>query len=132
VRPASVGDAPPTGPVTAIIDTPQASLLAPPVSAAPPAAAPAAQQAIAATSTSSAPAYVQLSSQRSEAVAQQVAADLTARYGGLFNGANLEVNRVDLGAKGIYYRVRMPASSAQAASQLCTSIKTNGGDCFTM
>lgn len=152
VRPASVGDAPATGPVTAIITAPQASLPPAPANSTLPQApaqpedliarltgtadAPAQPAAAAAATTtttaSTAPAYVQLSSQRSEAVAQQVAADLTARYGTLFNGASLEVNRVDLGAKGIFYRVRMPASSAQAASQLCSSIKTNGGDCFTM
>lgn len=79
-----------------------------------------------------APAYVQLSSQRSEAEAQAAAQNIINRYGALFGGQQLEIRRVDLGAKGIYYRVRLPANSLQDASQLCNSVKANGGDCFAV
>ncbi|MEO9298715.1 SPOR domain-containing protein [Devosia alba] len=80
----------------------------------------------------SAPAYVQLASQRSEADARQSAQNMVTRYGPLFGGANLEVQRVDLGTKGIYYRVRVPANSLEEANMICTNVKAAGGDCFTL
>ncbi|MBU1305433.1 MAG: SPOR domain-containing protein [Alphaproteobacteria bacterium] len=86
----------------------------------------------AAAPTSTAPAYVQLSSQRTEADARASAQAMVTRYGPLFGGANLEVQRVDLGAKGIYYRVRVPAASAEQAGMICTNVKAAGGDCFIM
>ncbi|WP_170848579.1 SPOR domain-containing protein [Devosia sp. YR412] len=79
-----------------------------------------------------APAYVQLASQRSEAEARSTAQSMVTRFGPLFNGANLEVQRVDLGERGIYYRVRVPANSMQDANGICTNVKAAGGDCFTM
>lgn len=79
-----------------------------------------------------APAYVQLASQRSEAEARQTAQAMVNRFGPLFGGANMEVQRVDLGARGIYYRVRVPANSMQAANDMCAQVKAAGGDCFTM
>ncbi|HTN63201.1 MAG TPA: SPOR domain-containing protein, partial [Devosia sp.] len=79
-----------------------------------------------------APAYAQLSSQRSPEVAQQIANDLSARYAPLLNGVKLEVTRADLGARGIYYRVRVPAASQAGAAQFCASVRANGGDCVAM
>ena len=73
--------------------------------------------------------HVQLSSQTSQAAAQASANTLQRRYGSLFNGAKLVVVKADLGAKGTYYRVMLPTSTAQAAVQACMSIKSNGGDC---
>lgn len=97
------------------------------------AVAPAPQQtATPAATTSSAPAYVQLSSQRTEDAARQTAQDIASRFGSLFGGANLEVQRVDLGERGIFYRVRVPADSLQSANAICSSVKANGGDCFTL
>jgi hypothetical protein len=140
VRPASVGDAPATGPVNAVVDTPQANLEQPAGSL--PQAAPTnnlvaasnAQPAAAApvATGNSAPAYAQLSSQRSPEVAQQVAKDLSARYASLLNGAQLEITRADLGARGTYYRVRVPAASQQGAAQFCASVVASGGDCLAM
>lgn len=77
-----------------------------------------------------APAYVQLSSQRDEAVARQSLAQIQSRYGSLFGGTPLEIQRIDLGAKGIYYRVRLPAVSLSSANEICNAVKANGGDCF--
>jgi hypothetical protein len=79
-----------------------------------------------------APAYVQLASQRSEAEARQTAAALVNRYGPLFGGANMEVQRVDLGARGIFYRVRVPANSNEQAANICTNVKAAGGDCIVL
>lgn len=89
-------------------------------------------QAQAQPAASSAPAYVQLSSQRSEGEAQAAAQNILNRFGSLFGGQQLEIRRVDLGAKGIYHRVRLPANSLQEAAQICNSVKANGGDCFAV
>ena len=80
----------------------------------------------------SAPAYAQLASLRSEEEARQAAQNLVARFGPLFGGANMEVQRVDLGARGIYYRVRVPAASTSAAGNICTNVIAAGGDCVAM
>lgn len=75
-------------------------------------------------------AYVQLSSQRSEGDARSSLRNAQSRWSGLFAGNALEIQRADLGQKGVYYRVRLPTSSLRDATQICASIKANGGDCF--
>ena len=42
----------------------------------------------------------------------------------------LEIRRVELGQKGVWYRVVLPTSSFQQATETCASIKSNGGDCI--
>lgn len=76
--------------------------------------------------------YVMLTSQKSEEEARQTAATIVSRFGPLFQGAALEVQRVDLGGKGIYYRVRVPANSFDDANAICTDVKNAGGDCFVI
>lgn len=93
-----------------------------------PVATPAPQAA--ASSGSQAAAYVQLSSQRDEAVAQQSLIGINERYGRILGGVLPEVQRVDLGARGVYYRVRVPADSMQSANYLCDQIKSARGECF--
>lgn len=100
--------------------------------ATPEATSPLAQATEVAALGNTAPAYVQLASQRSEAEARQTAGTLVSRFGPIFKGASLEVQRVDLGAKGVFYRVRVPASSLQDANNLCADVKAAGGDCFAM
>jgi hypothetical protein len=80
--------------------------------------------------TSNAAAYVQLSSQRSEKDAATARDDIQRRFGSLFGNSQLEIKRADLGERGIYYRVVLPAQSIQNAGQICSSVKANGGDCF--
>jgi hypothetical protein len=122
----------PTSPVNAVVETPAATL--PPATAATSTVAgdPISQATEVAALADDAPAYVQLASLRTEAEARQAASDLISGYGQLFNGANMEVQRVDLGARGIYYRVRVPATSLQEANTICSNVKSAGGDCFTM
>lgn len=95
---------------------------------------PAAQQVAATASTAgaAAPAYAQLASLRTEDEARAAAQNMVTRFGPVFGGASLEVQRVDLGARGIYYRVRVPASSLQDANTICTNIVAAGGDCVPM
>ena len=77
-------------------------------------------------------AYVQLSSQRSEADAQASLRTTKNRLGSSLNDAGLEIRRVDLGAKGIWYRVVLPTGSFQNATQTCASMKANGVDCVAI
>jgi hypothetical protein len=77
-------------------------------------------------------AYVQLSSQKSEGDAQESLRATERRMAGMLNGASLEVRRVDLGAKGVWYRVVLPVRSFQDATQTCAAIKSNGGDCVAI
>lgn len=81
-------------------------------------------------SSGGAAAYVQLSAQLTEADARAAVRRAQSRWGSLFNGGQLIVQRADLGAKGIRYRVRLPTSSLQQATQICASIKADGGDCY--
>lgn len=74
--------------------------------------------------------FVQVSSSRSEAEAQQSLRNAQSRYSSLLNGGAPYVERADLGQKGIYYRVKLPTSSLQEATSVCATIKANGGDCF--
>ncbi len=98
-----------------------------------PVAAPAQTTAPAVTTTSGgASAYVQLASQRSEDAARQSAQSMSTRFGVLFGGAAPEIQRVDLGERGIYYRVLVPAASRDAAANICTNIKAAGGDCLLL
>ena len=82
------------------------------------------------TTGSDAAAYVQISSQRSESDAQAALRNANSRWNRLFGGKALEIQRADLGNKGVYYRVRLPADSLQDATGICASIKAAGGDCF--
>ncbi|MEO8756887.1 MAG: hypothetical protein ABI398_03905 [Devosia sp.] len=75
-------------------------------------------------------AYVQLSSQPTQGDAAASIKTMTARYGALFGGQKLTVQQVDLGQKGIRFRVRLPMSSLSDAASVCAQIKAQGGDCF--
>lgn len=75
-------------------------------------------------------AFVQLSSQRSEADAQAAFRSLQGKYPSVLGNRSLTVHRADLGAKGIYYRAMVgPLASAEAV-ELCTSLKSAGGSCI--
>lgn len=76
--------------------------------------------------------YVQLASQQTEEAARKLAEEIASRFGPLFAGADLEVQRVDLGQRGVFYRVRVSAPSPAAANVLCDRVKSAGGDCFVL
>ena len=81
-------------------------------------------------SSGSAAAYVQLSSSPSEADANASLRSLNNKFGSLFGGTKLVVQAADLGQKGTWYRVKLPASSLASAQAVCSDIKANGGDCI--
>lgn len=76
--------------------------------------------------------YVQLSSQRTQDDAAAALRRTQQRLGSVVNGGALQIRRVDLGAKGIWYRVVLPTSSFQEATQACATIKANGGECVAI
>ena len=80
--------------------------------------------------TSDAAAYVQLSAQPSEEAARATARTLSNRFSSLFGGSEAEIHRVDLGTKGVWYRVLVPANSRGSANSICMDIKNAGGDCI--
>jgi hypothetical protein len=88
-------------------------------------------QAPAAASTGGSGSYVQVSSQRSEGEAQSAFRSLQAKFPGQLGGRQPYIHKVDLGAKGTYYRAMVgPFANAGEASQLCSSLKAAGGQCL--
>ncbi|HEV7278349.1 MAG TPA: SPOR domain-containing protein [Devosiaceae bacterium] len=75
-------------------------------------------------------AYVQLASLPSEGEARSQVNAMQSRWGNLFGGQSLVVQRAELGGGRVTYRLRLPTGSLQEATQICASIKANGGDCF--
>jgi sporulation related protein len=75
--------------------------------------------------------YVQVSSQRSEGEAQSAFRSLQAKFPDQLGGRQPYIHKVDLGAKGTYYRAMVgPFGNASEASQLCSSLKAAGGQCL--
>ncbi|MGV3490543.1 MAG: hypothetical protein ACO1OG_04400 [Devosia sp.] len=74
--------------------------------------------------------YVQLSSQPSQADAQASLRAMQNRMAGMLGNLQLEVRQVDLGARGIWYRVALPVPSFQDATDTCNGLKNNGIDCL--
>ncbi len=74
---------------------------------------------------------VQVSSQRSEAEAQASFRSLQAKYPNQLGGRQAMIHKVELGAKGTYYRALVgPFASANEASTLCSDLKAAGGQCL--
>ena len=74
---------------------------------------------------------VQVTSERSETTAQAAFLALQAKYPKQLSGRQWIVRRVDLGAKGTYYRALVgPFESAEMAATLCSGLKAAGGNCI--
>jgi hypothetical protein len=75
--------------------------------------------------------YVQVSSQRSESEAQVAFRALQAKFPSQLGSRQTLVHKVDLGAKGTYYRAMVgPFATANEAAELCSSLKAAGGQCL--
>lgn len=75
--------------------------------------------------------YVQVSSQRSESEAQAAFRALQAKFPSQLGKRQPLVHKVDLGAKGTYYRAVVgPFATANEATELCSSLKAAGGQCL--
>jgi hypothetical protein len=74
---------------------------------------------------------VQISSRHNEADAQASFHSLQSKFPQQLGGRSPLIRRVDLGAKGVYYRAMVgPFGSAEEASQVCSNLKAAGGDCI--
>ncbi len=74
---------------------------------------------------------VQLAASRSRALARGVYSKLQSNYNDLLGRRDPLILRVDLGDKGIFYRVNVPGfESRNAATQFCANLKSRGQDCL--
>jgi cell division septation protein DedD len=74
---------------------------------------------------------VQVASQRSEQDAQASFRALQAKYPSVLGGRDPLIRRIDLGERGIFFRVQVgPFASIDQANDLCTSLKAAGGQCI--
>ncbi|MBS0383976.1 MAG: SPOR domain-containing protein [Proteobacteria bacterium] len=89
------------------------------------------QLAPAPTFAASGPYVAQLAALQSEAAVQPAWARLSSRAPDLFGQAHLDVQRADLGARGVYFRVRAGYFANRAnASRFCERIRQMGQDCI--
>jgi cell division septation protein DedD len=74
---------------------------------------------------------VQLAASRSRALARGVYSSLQSNYNDLLGRRDPLILRVDLGDKGIFYRVNVPGfASRDAANAFCATLKKRGQDCL--
>ena len=76
---------------------------------------------------------VQLSALRSEGAARSAWSTLQNTAPDLFQGATLDIQRADLGAKGVFYRLRIGSfADRDAAKGFCADVKAAGKDCMVV
>ncbi|MBL1234765.1 MAG: SPOR domain-containing protein [Rhodobiaceae bacterium] len=74
---------------------------------------------------------IQIAAFRDVATANAEFASLRAKHSDLLDGMRPDLQRADLGDKGIYYRLRMGFfASKEKASQTCAQLKTRGQGCL--
>jgi len=74
---------------------------------------------------------VQVAALRSDAEARALFDKLSNKYGAYLGDKAPDIQRADLGSKGIYYRLRVgPFNSKEAAQEWCTGLKSRGQDCM--
>jgi hypothetical protein len=77
------------------------------------------------------PVFLQLGAVRDASAANGEWARLTRQMPDLLGGRTLQARRVDLGAKGIYYRLQTgPFAQRSDAQHLCDQIKARGAGCM--
>jgi cell division septation protein DedD len=74
---------------------------------------------------------VQVASQRSEADAQASFKALQQKYPSVLGSYQAVFRRADLGDRGVYYRAQVgPFATAEEANDMCSSLKSAGGQCI--
>jgi len=121
---------PPAAQVAAAVQTPP-----PPAQpAAQPAAQPVAppvQAASAQISAASGAAVLQVGAFPSEALAEEAWQNFSSLHPTVVAGLTRDIQRADLGERGIWYRVRLgPYSDEGSAVSACDRVKADGGNCF--
>jgi hypothetical protein len=118
--------------------TPQATVptTAPPASQAPPAAAPATPPQTAAVptpgSTSDTKGYrLQLGAEKGPEIAKQEWDRIKRQNADLVGSLSASVDRADLGARGVFYRIHVgPIADAAQAERLCAQLRQRGVGCI--
>lgn len=76
---------------------------------------------------------IQLMALRTEAAAQSEWRKVQAKDPELYHGANLDIQYANLGAKGVFYRLRLGAFETRAdAAAFCNDVRTSGRDCIVV
>ena len=74
---------------------------------------------------------VQLMALRDLAAVETAWSQMAEAHSDLFNGASMDVQRADLGARGIFYRLRVAAFADRAdADKFCNDLKARGQTCI--
>jgi hypothetical protein len=103
----------------------------PPVRKAPPAAAAVEPTSTATRSALAGGTVLQIGAYETQEIADGAWASFKARHTGIAGTLAEDVQRVDLGAKGIWYRLRMgPFADKTAAMAACEKLKAEGATCF--
>ena len=75
---------------------------------------------------------VQISSRRTEEAARLSWEKISSRFVYILGGLTPDIRPTEIEGRGIFYRVRIPAETREAAINLCTQLKNAGGDCFVV
>ncbi len=73
---------------------------------------------------------VQLAALRDEASARATFERMQSKYPDLLGGLSLDIQRAELGDKGIYYRARAGFMDKAAATTLCERLEAQGAGCI--
>jgi hypothetical protein len=74
---------------------------------------------------------IQVAAYKDESVAQSVARDVNAKAGDLLGDTSGNIQRADLGEKGVYYRIQYgPFASRGVATERCARLKARGLACI--
>jgi hypothetical protein len=74
---------------------------------------------------------IQLAAVKTESDAGRLWKQLAAKYPDILNGLSPHLEKADLGAKGVYYRVQAGSFSDKvAARDICAKLKTKGQQCL--
>ena len=73
---------------------------------------------------------VQLAALRDETSARATFERMQSKYPDLLGGLSLDIQRADLGEKGIYYRARAGFMDKAAATTLCEQLEAQGAGCI--
>nr|WP_319383287.1 caspase family protein [uncultured Roseibium sp.] len=73
---------------------------------------------------------VQVDSQRSVSVARENYTKMQSKYPTLLGNVFAAVVKADLGDRGTFFRTRIPTTSREAATKLCSRLQAKGADCF--
>ncbi|MEM9740537.1 MAG: SPOR domain-containing protein [Pseudomonadota bacterium] len=83
--------------------------------------------------SASGPYMVQIAALRDHSRAEATWEMLTTRHPDIFAGSEKRIQRADLGARGVFFRLRAGAFDARSdASAFCDAIKSSGNDCIVV